>query len=479
MTTRSKPIVLLLCCLAQFMVVLDVAIVNVALPTIQHALHIGQDSVQWVVTAYGLMLGGFLLLGGRAGDLLGRQRTLLTGLVVFTGASVVAAIAGTAGILIAARAAQGLGASLIPPAALAILAVTFAEGAERNRALGVFGATTGISASVGVITSGLLTAGPGWRWIFFINLPVGAGLIVLTVLYLQRDPHRRAGRQRFDAVGAVTATSALLLLVYAVSRTATHGWGSTGTIVALAASAVAFAVFVIVESRTAAPLVPATAVRNRSLIAANLAAFLLFGAIFASIFLGSLFMQRALGYSPTGTGLAWLATTLTSFMAAATSGTKLVGLLGPKRLIAAGFTVISIAAFLMTRLPAHPHYGTDLMPLLILFGLGGGLAAPAIQISALTGVNPDMAGLAGGLVETMREIGGGVNVAVVATVLASRGLDLHAFHSAYWAVFAAAGLGLLITTAAFPYIRKPRDGQARAIVRTPNSHRPAVDSTPP
>ena len=455
MTGRSRPVVvLLLCCLAQFMVVLDVAIVNVALPSIQRDLHIGQDSVQWVVTAYGLMLGGLLLLGGRLGDLLGRRRTLLTGLVIFTGASVIAGVSGSAAILIAARAAQGLGASMIPPAALAILAVTFAEGAERNRALGVFGATTGISASVGVIASGLLTAGPGWRWIFFINVPVGAGLVLLAVLFLQPDLHLWDGRRRFDAIGAVTSTGALLLLVYAVSRTSVHGWGSTSTLVLIAASGAALGVFVLVESRMSAPLVPAAAVRNRSLIAANLAGFLLFGAIFASIFLGSLFMQRALGYSPTRTGLAWLATTLTSFMAAATSGAKLVGILGPKRLVATGFVLISVAAFLLTRVPAHPHYATDLMPMLILFGLGGGLAAPAVQISALSGVSHDMAGLAGGLVETMREIGGGVNVAVVATVLASRGLDLHAFHSAYWAVFVAAALGLLVTTAAFPSARK-------------------------
>jgi EmrB/QacA subfamily drug resistance transporter len=450
MTGRSRPVVLLLCCLAQFMVVLDVAIVNVALPSIQRDLHIGQDSVQWVVTAYGLMLGGFLLLGGRLGDFLGRRRILLTGLVIFTGSSVVAGISGSAGILIAARAAQGLGASLIPPAALAILAVTFAEGGERNRALGIFGATTGISASVGVIASGLLTAGPGWRWIFFINLPVGVGLVLLAVLFLQPDLQRWDGRRRFDAIGAVTATGALLLLVYAVSRTSVHGWGSASTLVLIGASGVALAVFVLVESHTSAPLVPAAAVRNRSMIAADLAAFLLFGAIFASIFLGSLFMQRALGYSPTRTGLAWLATTLTSFVAAATSGAKLVGILGPKRPVATGFVLISVAALLLTRVPAHPHYVSDLMPMLILFGLGGGLAAPAVQISALSGVPHNMAGLAGGLVETMREIGGGVNVAVVATVLASRGLDLHAFHSAYWAVFAAAALGLLVTTAAFP-----------------------------
>jgi EmrB/QacA subfamily drug resistance transporter len=463
--THTKPaLVLLLACVAQFMVILDVAVVNVALPTIQKNLHIGQSSVQWIVTAYGLMLGGFLLLGGRLGDLWGRRRTLLTGLIVFTGASIFAGIAGSAGVLIAARVVQGLGAAMIPPAALAVLAVTFTEGRDRNRALGIFGATTGISASVGVIASGLLTAGPGWRWIFFINAPIGAALVILAVLFLPTDELRSTSRQRFDAAGAVTATGGLLLLVYAVSRTAQHGWGSATTLGLLAAAAAVLALFVAIERRSQSPLVPRAVARNRTLIAANLSSFLLFGAIFGSIFLGSQFMQVVLGYTPTRTGVAWLATTVTSFIAAATTGTKLVGILGVRRLVAAGFTVLGIAAFLFTRMPAHAHYATNLMPALILSGLAGGLAAPAIQIGALSGVTHNMAGLAGGLVETMREIGGGITVAAVATALATHSRTLlatrtshadltaatHAFHSAYWVVVAAAVLGLVTAVAAFP-----------------------------
>src|SRR6266571_1278144 len=379
--TQNKPaLVLLLACVAQFMVVLDVAVVNVALPTIQRDLHIDQSTVQWIVTAYGLMLGGFLLLGGRIGDFWGRRRTLLTGLIVFTGASILSGVAGSAGSLIAARVVQGLGAAMIPPAALAVLAVTFAEGRDRNRALGVFGATTGISASVGVIASGLLTAGPGWRWIFFINAPVGAALVILAVLVLATDELRSTNRQRFDVAGAVTGTGGLLLLVYAVSRSAEGGWGSATTLGLLAAAAAVLAVFVAIESRSRSPLVPRVVVRNRTLVAANLSSLLLFGAIFASIFLGSQFMQVVLGYTPTRTGVAWLATTVTSFIAAATTGTKLVGILGVRRLVAAGFTVLGTAAFLFTRMPAHAHYASNLMPVLILSGLAGGLAAPAIQI---------------------------------------------------------------------------------------------------
>jgi EmrB/QacA subfamily drug resistance transporter len=463
--TQNKPaLVLLLACVAQFMVVLDVAVVNVALPTIQQDLHIDQSTVQWIVTAYGLMLGGFLLLGGRIGDFWGRRRTLLTGLIVFTGASILAGVAGSAGVLIAARIVQGLGAAMIPPAALAVLAVTFAEGRDRNRALGVFGATTGISASVGVIASGLLTAGPGWRWIFFINAPIGATLVILAVLYLPADELHSANRQRFDVAGAATGTSGLLLLVCAISRSAGDGWGSATTLGLLGAAAAVLVVFMAIESRSRSPLVPRVVVRNRTLVAANLSSLLLFGAIFASIFLGSQFMQVVLGYTPTRTGVAWLATTVTSFIAAATTGTKLVGILGVRRLVAAGFTVLGTAAFLFTRMPAHAHYASNLMPVLILSGLAGGLAAPAIQIGALSGVTHNMAGLAGGLVETMREIGGGITVAAVATVLASHSRTLlaartshadltaatHAFHSAYWVVLAAAVLGLVTAVAAFP-----------------------------
>ena len=226
MTTKvntSKGIVLFLVCVAQFMVVLDIAIVNVALPSIQRELHIGQSTLQWIVIAYGLMLGGFLLLGGRMADLLGRRRVLLAGLTLFSAASLLAGVAGSAGLLIGARALQGFGAALIPPAALSILAVTFAEGPERNRALGLYGATAGVSASVGVIASGLLTEGPGWRWVFFINVPVGVLLIAMAAIFLSADGPGRRRSERFDVAGAVTVTGGLLLLVYAFSRSTDYG----------------------------------------------------------------------------------------------------------------------------------------------------------------------------------------------------------------------------------------------------------------
>jgi EmrB/QacA subfamily drug resistance transporter len=447
-TGTDKGAILLLSCAAQFMVVLDIAIVNVALTSIQRDLGIGQSTLQWIVIAYGLMLGGFLLLGGRMADLLGRRRTLLTGLVLFSSASLLAGLARSAELLISARALQGFGAALIPPAALSIIAVTFAEGADRNRALGIFGAVAGVSASVGVIASGLLTDGPGWRWVFLINVPIGVLLIAMAARFLPVDA-RDPSRERFDAAGAVTVTGGLLVLVYALNRGADHGWGSGSTLGLIAASVVMLAAFVRIEARSGSPLVPGSALRNRTLVAANLSAFFTFGAFFSFIFLGSLMMQQVLGYSPTRTGVAWLATTAISFVAAAITGGKLVAVVGVKRLLIAGQSLLAISVLLLTQVPAGGHYATDLLPALLLAGVAGGMAAPAAQIGALSGVTHSMTGLASGLVETTREIGGAIGVAAVSTVLISRA-GVEAFHAAFWVIFGVAALGALTAAISFP-----------------------------
>jgi EmrB/QacA subfamily drug resistance transporter len=454
--------VLALSCAAQFMVVLDVAIVNVALPSIQRDLGLGQSTLQWIVIAYGLMLGGFLLLGGRMADLLGRRRILLTGLTIFSAASLLAGVAQSAGLLIGARALQGFGAALIPPAALSILAVNFAEGAERNRALGIFGAVGGMSASVGVIASGLLTDGPGWRWIFFINVPVGVLLIAMAAAFLAVDVRERQG-SRFDVAGATTVTGGLLLLVYALFRGADYGWGSGSTLGLLAASAVMLAVFVGIEARSRSPLVPGHALRNRTLVAANLSAFFTFGAFFAFIFLGSLLMQQGLGYSATRTGVSWLATSTIAFVASGLTGAKLVASVGVRRLLATGLTLLAVSALLLTRVPAGADFATDLLPALLLAGVAIGFCAPSAQIGALSGVTGSLTGLASGLVETMREFGGAVAVAAVSTVLVSRadsiasaatpqarGLAaMNAFHAAFWVMFVVAAIGAVTAAVAF------------------------------
>jgi EmrB/QacA subfamily drug resistance transporter len=462
--STGKGMILLLACAAQFMVVLDIAIVNVALPSIQKDLGIGESTLQWIVIAYGLMLGGFLLLGGRMADLLGRRRILLTGLVLFSSASLLAGLAGSTGVLIGARALQGFGAALIPPAALSILAVTFEEGAERNRAFGIYGAVAGLSASVGVIASGLLTDGPGWRWVFLINVPVGVLLIASAAIFLPVDARDGRGSRRFDVAGAVTVTGGLLLLIYGVNRASDVGWGSASTVGLFAASVAMLSSFVLIEARTSSPLVPGSSVRNRTLVAANLSAFFVFGAFFAFLFLGSLLMQQVLGYSPTRTGVFWLATSATSFIAAAITGARLVAVVGVRRLLVVGLSLLAISALLLTRVSAGGNFASDLLPALVLAGVAGGLSAPAAQIGALSGVTNSMTGLASGLVETMREIGGAIGVAAVSTVLisrvgeipgaadpAARGLaTANAFHGAFWVMFIVAALGALTAAISFP-----------------------------
>jgi EmrB/QacA subfamily drug resistance transporter len=460
---KRKAVILALACTTQFMVVLDVAIVNVALPSIQLDLGMSQSALQWVVIAYGLLLGGFLLLGGRLGDLLGRQRILLAGLTLFSGASLLAGLAQSQGLLIGARALQGFGAALMAPTALSILAVTFPEGRERNRALGIFGAVAGSSASVGVIASGLLTDGPGWRWIFFINVPIGAVLIALAARFVAAD-HPAAGSRRFDALGAGAVTAGLLLLVYGLNRGVDHGWTSPTTLAFFAGALVLLTTFVLVESRTRSPLVPAATLRNRTMVAADLAAFLLFGALVSFIFLGSLLMQQLLQYSPTHTGVAWLATSLTAFAAAAVTGARLVSAVGVKRLLLAGMALLALGLLWLTRVPLSAEYLTDLLPAFALVGIAIGLTGPSVQIGALSGVAGSAVGLASGLVETMREIGGAVGVAAVTTVLVARSSDaihiadpaarqaaaLEGFQSAFTVIVVVAMLGALVAAVGLP-----------------------------
>jgi EmrB/QacA subfamily drug resistance transporter len=443
----SKGAVLALTCAAQFMVVLDIAIVNVALPSIQRDLDVGQSTLQWVVIAYGLLLGGFLMFGGRLADLLGRRRILVAGLAIFSSASLLAGLAGSAELLIAARGLQGFGAALIAPAALSILAVNFSEGQERNRALGIFGAVGGTSASIGVIASGLLTDGPGWRWVFFINIPIGVLLIGSAFVVLGGDhAQRRSGR--FDAAGATTVTGGLLLLVYALNRGADHGWTSTSTLTLFAAAGLLLAAFVVVERRSQAPLVPGTALRHRSLVAANLSAFFTFGAFFSFIFLASLLMQQVLGYSPTKTGVSWLATSVTAFVASGLTGARLVAKVGVRALLITGLTLLALAMLWLARVPADADYMSDLLPALLAAGVAIGLCAPSVQISALSGVAESSAGIASGLVETMREVGGAAGVAAVSTALVSRA-GLAGFHAGFVIIAVVSGVGALTAAVAF------------------------------
>lgn len=446
----KRGLVLGVACAAQAVVSLDMAIVNVALPSIQRDLGFDHGGLQWVIVAYGLLLGGFLLFGGRLTDQLGRRRIYLAGLAVFTGASVLAGTANGPGILIAARALQGFGAALIVPAALSLLAVTFPEGQERNRALALFGGVGGMAASVGVVAGGLLAAGPGWRWAFYLNIPVGVVLILLTAMFLAAD--RVGGRSgRLDVPGAITVTGGLLVFVYTLHHGATHGWLSGPTLALFAAAVALLVAFVRIEVRSAAPLVPLSTLRNRALVAGNLTAFLATSAFLSFIFIGSLLMQQQLGYSPTETGLAWLATTVT-IMPASMIGARLATRVSVGRLIILGLAFLAVGAVWLARIPADAGYVDGLLLPFLCAGVGFGLCEPAIQIGALSGVSRSAAGLASGLVETTREIGGATGVAVVSTVLVmNSGLD--AFHTA----FAVIGVLILLSaiTAAAGFARRP------------------------
>lgn len=459
---RKHLTTLILACLAQFMVIVDLAIVNVALPTIQQQLGMSQSSLQWIIVAYGLVFGGFLLLGGRLGDLLGRRKTLLIGLSLFTMASLAAGLAGSAELLIISRAIQGFGAALIAPSALSILANTFSEGKERNSALGIFGATGGLAGTVGVLGGGLLTDGPGWQWIFLVNIPIGIVLITLALKHLPRDVVEK-GVHRFNAGAAITVTAGLMALVYGLTHGVEGGWGSPVTLGAFVASALLLALFVFIELRSRAPLVHFEVFNNRPSAGAMFAGFFGFGALFSFIFASSLLMQQQLHYSPTQTGVAWLASTVTAFIFAMLTGSKLVAKFPLKNLLVVGLGLLLLAALWMMRIPEQASFAGDVLPALLLAGAGGGMIGPVVQISALTGVQPKRFGLISGIVETMREIGSVMVIAAVSTALAAQVSRVEGFHSAYLAIAIAPLLGLAVVAVTF----RKRQTESKALQEVP------------
>jgi EmrB/QacA subfamily drug resistance transporter len=411
-----RGLILAVVCAAAFMGVLDIAIVNVALPSIRRDLEVAQSSLQWVVVAYGLMFGGFLLLGGRLSDLLGRRRVFVTGLVVFGLSSLASGLAPSLGVLVISRGLQGLGAALTAPSALSILTNTFPEGAERNRALGVWGAVAGTGATAGVIAGGALTSGPGWPWIFFINVPIGLGLAVAAMRIVPRS-NRRVSEGRFDALGATVGTGGLLLFVYGVNQTIGHGWLSFSTVIPLVAAAALIASFVIIERRSAAPLVPFGVFRRPTLTAANILAALLFGSFAPLIFLTTLYMQQVLGYSALRAGVSFLAMSVSSLLASAIVGQWLVGRLGVRRTLVFGFSLLTVGLALMARASVDGNYA-DMLPTFLMAGIGLGSSVVPAQVAAFAGTAEHEAGLASGLVSTSQEVGGAIGVAAIATIAA-------------------------------------------------------------
>jgi EmrB/QacA subfamily drug resistance transporter len=413
---RRSRLALALLCTVQFMVVLDVAIVNVALPSIQTDLGFSQENLQWVISAYALMFGGFLLLGGRAADLLGRRRVFRAGLVVFSVASLLSGLAWSDGALIGSRALQGLGSAIISPAALSILTTTFREGRERNTALGAWGAVGAFGAVAGVLLGGILTELLSWQWIFYVNLPVGIGAFAIAPLLLAESRDARA--QTFDLPGAAVVTGALVLLVYTLTQANRHGWGSAATIGGFGASALLLAAFAGWESRTRDPLLPLSIFRLRTLVGANVAGVILGTVVFSMFLMLTLYMQQVLGYSPLRTGVGYLAVSVTAIVWSAVAA-KLVTRVGVKPVLVAGMAFLAAGLAYFTQVSVGGSYLGDLLPGFLLIAIGMGFSFVPISIAALAGVQPSEAGLASGLINTSQQIGGALGIAALSAVATS------------------------------------------------------------
>ena len=416
-SSRRRWSALALIVTAQFMVILDVAIVNVALPSIKTDLGFSQTGLQWVITAYAILFGGTLLLGGRLADLLGRRRMFVAGLALFAVSSLLSGFAWSAGSLIAFRAVQGLGGALLAPAALSLLMTTFAEGRERNLALGIYGAASGSGAAAGVLLGGVLTSYLGWSWIFFVNVPVGAAAIALTP-YLLRESRADLAHRHFDLAGAASVTSGLMLLVYGLTRATSDGWSSPVTLGLIGGAAALVAAFVAIESRSRSPLLPLRIFRLRALSAANVTMALVGAVTFSEFFVLTLYVQDVLHYSAVQSGVAFSAFAL-SVVVASNLAQVVVGRIGVRSTLTAGLVLATVSVGLLTRLPVDGHYFWDLFPGFVLGGVGLGFAFVPVTIASLTGVERSDAGVASGLVNTARQIGGAIGLATVSTIAAS------------------------------------------------------------
>jgi EmrB/QacA subfamily drug resistance transporter len=414
--TRRRSFVLALCCLAQFMVILDVSIVNVALPSIRGDLGFSATGLQWVVNAYTLAFGGFLLLGGRAADLLGRREVFAGGLLLFALASLAGGIAQTEGTLVAARAAQGLGGAVVAPATLSILTTTFTEGAERNRALGLWGAMGGVGGATGALLGGILTETLSWRWILLINVPVGvfAALAALRVVKVMR---RDAGaRREFDLSGALTVTAGLVVLTYGIVQTDVHGWGSARTLITVALGLALLATFLLIEGRLAErPLVPLRIFSSRSVSGANLVVFCMGAAAFAMWYFLSLYLQQVLGDTPIQAGLAFLPMTAAIIVSSQVAG-RLTGRYGPGRVLTVGMALLAAGMAGLSGVSAGGSYVSDVLVPSVIAAAGIGFSFVPVTIAATMGVRGPEAGLASGLVNTSRQVGGSLGLALLATI---------------------------------------------------------------
>ena len=454
----SRWLVLAVTAAAQFMVILDVSVVNVALPAIKDDLHFSQEGLQWVITAYAILFGGVLLLGGRLADLLGRRRVFMAGVGLFTLASLLSGLASSEGELIATRALQGLGGALLAPAALSIVVTTFREGHDRNVALAIWGAISGVGGAVGVLLGGVLTSYLSWSWIFFVNLPVGIGVLAVSP-WLLSESRVAVARRHFDVLGATSVTAGLMVLVYAITRASQHGWGNSVTVGLFAAAAALIAAFVAIEAHSPAPLLPLRIFRLRTLTAAN-ATMMTVGAVaFGQFFLLTLYLQEVLRYSALQTGVAFVTITVT-LIAVTNLAQKLTTRLGARPVLTTGLLLTAAGSALYARMPADGHYFWNVFPGLALSGVGLALTFVPVMIAGLTGVEHADAGVASGLINTSRQIGGAIGLAVVTTIAATASSHYasshavpafsgpaltHGFQVAFYALIGVALAGAAIT----------------------------------
>jgi EmrB/QacA subfamily drug resistance transporter len=428
LATRRGKLTLALLCVVAFLDFADASIVNVALPSIRRDLHFSVQSLQWVLSGYLLTYGGFMLLGGRAADLLGRRQILIAGTSLFALASLIGGLAGSQGMLVGARLVQGLGAAMMLPAALSILTTTFSEGTDRHTALGAWGAMAGIGAAVGVFLGGVLSQGPGWRWVMFVNLPFCAPVLVGAFRLITGD-RRRARFANFDTPGAILATSGMLLLVYAIVKAPDVGWGAARTIGELAGAVALLVAFVINEQRNRNPLAPLSIFRIKGLAAANFTQLIAIAGFYSMFFFITLYMQNVLGYSQIQAGSAYLPVTLGLAVSAGVTS-QLFARIGTRPVIVAGSLLAAGGVYYLSRVPVHGSYLPDLLPGLVVMSIGLGAVLVGVQTAANAGVPADKAGLAAALVSTSQQLGGALGLAIFSALATSRTHHLLVAHAA-------------------------------------------------
>jgi EmrB/QacA subfamily drug resistance transporter len=437
----NRWLILVIACLAQFMVVLDATVVNVALPSIQRGLHFSPTSLQWVVNAYTLVFGGFLLLGGRAGDLLGRRRLFMVGVALFSAASLFNGLAQSSTMLIIGRGVQGLGGALLSPAALSIITTTFTEQAERTKALGVWSAIAAGGGAVGLIMGGVLTQLASWPWIFIVNVPVGVLTLIATLRFV---PESRADveHRSFDLAGAITVTGGLVVLVYAIVKAQAFGWGSGRTLGLIAVALALLALFVFIEQRSVAPLIRLSIFRVRTLTVANIVLLLVASGLFGMFFFVSLYVQEILGYSPLHAGLAFLPVTV-GIAAGAGLAQQLIRRFGVRNVGVVGIALATVGLVVLAQVPVHGTYVGDLLPGLLPMSIGMGLVFVPITLLATGGVTANDSGLASGLFNTSQQVGGALGLAILSTLAASKTTSV--LNSLHGSATAAAGVAARVS----------------------------------